>query len=46
MRIDPEFKEKLHEAIKNGKAKNMSALIRLALTDFLDKQNFEVKACQ
>lgn len=41
MRIEPELKEKLHEAIRNGKAKNMSELIHRAVTEFLNKQTME-----
>jgi len=35
MRMEPEFKENLEKAVRDGKAKNISELIRTALTEFL-----------
>ena len=43
IRIEPEFKEQLQEAIMKGKAENLSALIRLALSEFLET-NHEAQA--
>ena len=36
IRIDPEFKEEMRDAVKNGKAENMSDLVRRALEQFLE----------
>jgi Arc/MetJ-type ribon-helix-helix transcriptional regulator len=36
LRIEPEFKEQLIKAIKEGKAESLSALIRAALKKFLE----------
>jgi len=38
LRIEPEFKQQLENAIKSGKAKSMSELIRLAVEEFLSKE--------
>ena len=35
LRIEPELKQKLEDAIRSGKAKTMSELIRKAVTVFL-----------
>jgi len=35
LRIEPEFKEQLEEAVRNGKAASMSELIRKAVNEFL-----------
>jgi len=37
MRIEPEFKEKLKDAVRAGKAPNISELIRRALQEFLEE---------
>lgn len=42
VRIEPELKQQLEEAVKEGKAKSMSALIRAALSRFLEAN--EVKS--
>jgi Arc/MetJ-type ribon-helix-helix transcriptional regulator len=39
IRIEPKFKEKLEEAVKEGKAASMSALIREAVNKFLEAPN-------
>jgi len=36
LRIEPEFKQQLENAVKEGKAKTMSALIRQAVEKFLE----------
>jgi Arc/MetJ-type ribon-helix-helix transcriptional regulator len=38
VRIEPEFKQRLERAVNNGKAPNLSELIRAALTEFLTKE--------
>jgi len=35
MRIEPKFKQQLEDAVKEGKAENMSELIRQAVERFL-----------
>lgn len=35
IRVEPEFKHLLEDAVKQGKAESMSALIRAALMQFL-----------
>jgi Arc/MetJ-type ribon-helix-helix transcriptional regulator len=35
LRVEPEFKELLENAVKEGKAESMSQLIRKAVTEFL-----------
>jgi Arc/MetJ-type ribon-helix-helix transcriptional regulator len=37
MRMEPEFKEKLKDAVRAGKAPNVSELIRVALQEFLEE---------
>lgn len=38
IRVEPEFKEKLQKAIAEGKAENMSELIRKAVEKLLEAQ--------
>lgn len=38
MRVEPEFKQQLEEAVKEGKAESMSDLIRRAVKDFLSTE--------
>jgi Arc/MetJ-type ribon-helix-helix transcriptional regulator len=38
IRIDQPFKELLEKAVKEGKAENMSQLIRDAVKNFLEKE--------
>jgi Arc/MetJ-type ribon-helix-helix transcriptional regulator len=35
LRIEPEFKELLENAVRNGRSENMSELIRKAVLNFL-----------
>lgn len=35
LRVEPEFKEQLTKAVEEGKAKSVSGLIRLAVSEFL-----------
>lgn len=39
IRIEPALKKKLKEAVTNGKAKNMSELVRAALANFLEEED-------
>jgi Arc/MetJ-type ribon-helix-helix transcriptional regulator len=39
IRVEPEFKEQLQEAINEGKAESISQLIRAAVTKFLETSN-------
>lgn len=41
LRVEPEFKTTLENAIKEGKAENMSELIREAVLNFLQQSVFE-----
>ena len=36
IRVEPEFKQKLEDAVRNGKATTMSELVRFAVEEFLD----------
>jgi len=38
IRVEPEFKQQLEQAVKEGKAKTISALIRVALREFLSEE--------
>jgi len=38
IRIEPEFKQQLEQAVQDGKASNMSELIRVAVKEFLSKK--------
>jgi len=38
IRVEPEFKEMLQEAVKEGKADSMSELIRKAVRKFLTEE--------
>ena len=35
LRVEPEFKELLQNAVREGKAKNMSELVRKSISNFL-----------
>jgi len=39
LRVEPEFKQQLQNAIAEGKAESMSELIRKAVNKFLETQN-------
>ena len=43
LRIEPEFKQLLENAVKEGKASSMSELIRKAVEDFLSKEGEQLK---
>jgi len=38
IRVEPEFKEQMQEAVKQGKATSMSELTRKAVKEFLSKK--------
>ncbi|MEM3641115.1 MAG: ribbon-helix-helix protein, CopG family [Candidatus Bathyarchaeia archaeon] len=38
IRVEPEFKQKLEEAVRSGKAESMSELIRKAVLKLLETQ--------
>lgn len=38
IRVEPEFKQKLENAVQNGKSESMSKLIREAVEVFLSKE--------
>jgi len=38
IRIEPEFKQQLEQACRDGKAENMSELIRKSVEEFLSKK--------
>jgi len=37
LRIEPDFKQQIETAVKNGRAESMSELIRKAVTQFLEQ---------
>lgn len=39
IRIEPEFKHQMQEAVRNGKAESMSDLVRKALKQFLEEKH-------